>query len=317
MGRRVNKTVFRLCMLTAAVHAFNKLIFKNAVRKEILDKNGGKYFKTEYGKMFYKVKGEGKPLLLVHDVSCSSSGFEWNNVVRELSKNHKLYVVDLIGCGRSDKPNIAYTSYFYVQLMSNFIKDIIKEKTDIAATGKSSSFVSMLCKMEDSLVDKFIAVSPELIDNFNYSKMDLFDSIKKKVLITPILGTACYNLAVSKNIIEEKFEEDYFFETSKVRNVFINAYYESAHLGGPNSRYLYTSIFSNYLFCNPLSALGKFNKSNYLMIFGNENKNCSKIYKQYKNINNDINKVIVDNSKILPQLEQPVNFVNAIIQFLG
>ena len=69
-------------------------------------------------------------------------------MMKKLEKTNTVYTIDLLGCGRSDKPNITYTNYLYVQLIDNFIKDVIKEKTDVVATGSSVSFTVMACNME-------------------------------------------------------------------------------------------------------------------------------------------------------------------------
>ena len=63
-------------------------------------------------------KGEGTPLLLVHDLNCASSNYEWKYVVDDLSKRHTVYAIDLLGCGHSDKPKMTYTNYLYVQLLT-------------------------------------------------------------------------------------------------------------------------------------------------------------------------------------------------------
>ena len=49
-------------------------------------------------------------------------------VIDKLAENHAVYALDLLGCGRSEKPKITYTNYLYVQLISDFIKNVIHEK---------------------------------------------------------------------------------------------------------------------------------------------------------------------------------------------
>ena len=68
------------------------------------------------------------------------SSMEWDKVIDTLSREHTVYTIDLLGCGKSDKPAITYTCYLYVQLLTDFIRDIIGEKTDIVATGASVFF---------------------------------------------------------------------------------------------------------------------------------------------------------------------------------
>ncbi len=43
-------------------------------------------------------------LLLVHDLTVYSSAYEWNKVIDELAENSYGICIDLLGCGRSEKP---------------------------------------------------------------------------------------------------------------------------------------------------------------------------------------------------------------------
>ena len=97
-------------------------------------KRQGSYYEWKFGKIYYTKKGDGKPLLLIHDLTTSSSAYEWNKVIDKFSKTNTVYCLDLLGCGRSDKPNLTYTNYLYVQLLTDFIKHVIGDKTDIIAT---------------------------------------------------------------------------------------------------------------------------------------------------------------------------------------
>ena len=77
--------------------------------------------------------------MLVHDLEPASSSYEWHEVRKRLAKNHTVYTIDLLGFGRSEKPNLTYTNYLYVQLLSDFIKSEIGHRTDILATGDAAS----------------------------------------------------------------------------------------------------------------------------------------------------------------------------------
>jgi len=63
----------------------------------------GKRFTEVHGhKIAYHVTGSGEPLILVHGVATYS--FIWRDVALELAKKFKVYSIDLLGCGDSDKP---------------------------------------------------------------------------------------------------------------------------------------------------------------------------------------------------------------------
>ena len=114
----------------AGMYAYNRFVATVAANKNMLPTKNGSYYSWKQGNIFYTKTGTGSPILLVHDTNSSSSSVEWTNIIRRLQKNHTVYTIDLLGCGLSDKPGISYTNYMYVQLITAFIKDIIKEKTD-------------------------------------------------------------------------------------------------------------------------------------------------------------------------------------------
>ena len=80
-----------------------------------------------------------------------------------------IYTIDLLGCGNSDKPNLTYTNYLYVQLILDFIKDVIGEKTDVVSSGASSGILLMACSVQNDWIDKAVLVNPE---NFAYFLKD-------------------------------------------------------------------------------------------------------------------------------------------------
>lgn len=98
----------------------NKAVKLSAVSKHILESRVSLCYRWRLGNIHYTKIGEGKPVLLVHDLSPASCSYEWHSVRRELAKNHTVYTIDLLGFGRSEKPNLTYTNYLYVQLLLRF-----------------------------------------------------------------------------------------------------------------------------------------------------------------------------------------------------
>ena len=57
-------------------------------------------------RMAYVTGGEGEPLILIHGLGLASSS--WNGVLPALARRFRVFAVDMLGCGRSDKPRIDY-----------------------------------------------------------------------------------------------------------------------------------------------------------------------------------------------------------------
>ncbi len=160
MKKHIKNIISFGIVLSGIVSGTNKIIDILAEKDNHLSIKGGNFFSWKYGNIYYTKNGKGKPLLLIHDLNTSSSSYEWNKIIKELSNNYTVYAMDLLGCGRSDKPNLTYTSFLYVQLVNDFIKKIIGSRTNIIVTGYSLSFVIMACQMENKNFNKIIGVSP-------------------------------------------------------------------------------------------------------------------------------------------------------------
>lgn len=83
-------------------------------------------------------KGIWSSSTLIHNLDVCSSSYEWKNIEDALSKTNTVYSIDLLGCGCSDHPILTYTNFLYVQLVTDFIKHVIGEKTDIIVSYDSS-----------------------------------------------------------------------------------------------------------------------------------------------------------------------------------
>ena len=133
----MNKHYKVLAMTTgatiAAIHFMNRIQYSVSTAKETLSGLDNNYYEWRFGKIRYTKKGSGTPLLLLHDLTVGSSGYEFHKIADQLSKNYEVYTIDLLGYGLSDKPNMTYTSFLYVQLLTDFVKTVIGKKTDIIA----------------------------------------------------------------------------------------------------------------------------------------------------------------------------------------
>ncbi len=178
-----------------AMHLINRISYHVSTFENRLFSKDEKYYEWKYGNIFYTKQGEGSPILLIHDLNVCSSSYEWNYIKNCLSSEHTVYTIDLLGCGNSDKPNLTYTNYLYVQLLTDFIKEIIGEKTDIISSGSSSSFVLMACSISPHLIDKTILVNPENL--LQSSKAPgKFASLFRSIISSPIIGTFYYTTPI-------------------------------------------------------------------------------------------------------------------------
>jgi haloalkane dehalogenase len=71
-------------------------------------------------RMYYVEEGEGAPVLFLHGNPTSS--YLWRNVIPHVSGGARCIAPDLIGMGRSDKPDIDYRFFDHARYLEGFIE---------------------------------------------------------------------------------------------------------------------------------------------------------------------------------------------------
>lgn len=294
---------------TAATAAINKFIQISATSKNLLSDPQSRCYKWRLGNIHYTKTGSGKPLLLIHDLNAYSSGYEWNQMVTRLSEDYTVYTLDLLGCGRSEKPNMTYTNYIYVQLISDFIKSEIGHRANVIAMGESASIPVMACANNPELFDQMMLINP--LSLHDYSQMPGKMSRYYKIVVDiPVIGTLLYHIASSRQAIAEELTSKAFYNPYTVKSTWIDSYYESAHLGvSPKS--VYSSVRCNFTKCNIVNALKKINNSIYL-VGGGAVDNIAEVMNEYKSYNPSVESMIIEETKLLPQLEAPAKLQEII-----
>lgn len=300
---------------TAAFHILNRIQYSISTVKDTLSCTENNYYEWRFGKIRYTKKGNGTPLLLIHDLTVGSSSYEFHKIADQLSKQYEVYSIDLLGYGMSDKPNMTYTSFLYVQLLTDFIKTIIGKKTDVIATGDSSSLVIMTCHNNPEVFNRLILLNPQSLFQLNLIPSKQTRALK--ILIdTPIIGTFVYNMITTKRSFINTFSKYYYADPSKIEEADILAYTEASHLNDYNSKYSFSSYIGRYMNFNILHALKEINHSIFI-IAGREKADIKTIIENYLYYNNSIEAAYIPNTKQYPHLEAPQKILNQLDIFLN
>lgn len=313
MKKKLKNLVLFTALSVTSMHLLNKFLTFTATIRELLQTTSGYFYEWRFGKIYYTKQGSGTPLLLIHDLTCGSSSYEWNELVTELSKDHTVYAMDLLGCGRSEKPNLTYTNFLYVQLICDFVKNIIGHKTDVIVTGDAAPLVITACSNDDTLFNKIIMINPMSLYRLNEIPSKRTKLLKLLIEI-PVLGTLLYNLYAMKTNMEDKFVETYFFNPFKVKEEQINTYYEASNLG--SAKYLFASLKGRYTNFNIIHALKHINTSMFI-IGGEKEDDIKTTMENYAHYNPAIETTTISKTKHLPQLEAPEELLEQIAIFLG
>lgn len=315
MNKKGKKILALAGLVTVSIHIINRIQYSVATVKNVLACPDNNYYEWRFGKIRYTKKGNGTPLLLLHDLSVGSSSYEFRKLTDILSKTHEVYALDFLGYGLSDKPNITFTNFMYVQLITDFIKNVIEKKTDVIAAGDACPIAVMTCHNNPEVFDKLIFINPQSLYQLNQipSKQT---KLLKLLIETPILGTFVYNLLTTKTSFEKTFQNEYFSNPYNVEEKDILSYYEAAHTPDYNSKFAFGSYIGRYTNINILHALKEINHSIYI-IAGEDKPENHTIVDNYIYYNSAIEKVFIDDTKQLPHLEKPEKVLEQLEMFLN
>ncbi len=305
------KHFFLLTALAAgAIHLANRFVNTTAQLKNILRAQTGEYFDWKNGKIYYTKRGTGSPLLLIHELNPISSSYEWCRIVKKLQKTHTVYTLDLLGCGRSDKPYLTYTNYLYVQLITDFIQTIIGEKPDVITTNNAISFAVLAQNMNPNLIRQIIAINPPAPEEFECTP-DNLSVVKKTLLELPIIGTFIYNVKTHETNIEKTLRGSYFYKPQLVSSKMLDAYYEAAHIHDSHGKYLMASMEGHYTDNAITHALKKL-EIPLSIIESRSLPNAVSTADAYAKKNRLIETAYISNAGLVPQLEVPDKLLSII-----
>ncbi|OAY78095.1 pheophytinase, chloroplastic [Ananas comosus] len=127
-GRKLGILRRNLVSKGIALSVFCSLLTANPVRgmERLPFKPEGYNFWTWRGrKIHYVEQGSGQPIVLIHGFGASA--FHWRYNIPELAQNYKVYAVDLLGFGWSEKAIIEYEATVWMEQVSDFLEEIVKE----------------------------------------------------------------------------------------------------------------------------------------------------------------------------------------------
>lgn len=317
--KKAVRWLWTLAGVTGTVAAFNHWIMKHAKKcaplREINENEETHYYHWVCGDAHYTKTGHGRPILLIHNMNPASAGYEWKKVVPIIAGSRTVYTLDLMGCGLSKKSNVTYTNFFYMQLIKDFIRDVICEKTDVAAIGDSISFVVSACASDGDLFNKLIFVGPGEPSHMTHTRTRE-DFLRYLTVKMPVFGTLIYNIEFSRLLLKFKLENFDFSNRTACTPEILDTCYYHAHLHGYQAKSLFSSLIGGYLNID-ISKMLRHIDHKMLLIIGRNSFSAKEILKAYSKLNPSIDTKIINNTKKLIPMENHLAVANAILNYVS
>jgi pimeloyl-ACP methyl ester carboxylesterase len=181
--------------------------------------------------VFYQVTGEGAPVVLIHGLDAAASSYEMRQVFAGLAAQHQVYALDLLGYGLSDRPNRTYLPRDYLDLIEDFLRDVVQQPAAVVASSLSAAYAVTVAARSPELVRALVLICPTGLQRLADPPAD-WQVRLGALLRRPVLGSALFNLLVSREALRYFLAERSYANPKLVTPAMLDAYYRTSHQDG-------------------------------------------------------------------------------------
>lgn len=258
----------------------------------------------------YVKRGDGPPMLLVHSIHACAWSMEWRNVVPVLAQRFTTYTLDLLGFGASGHPPIHYTSRLYVDLLRDFLADVIGAPTIVVGSSLGGTYAIATAAERPELVRAVCAIGPAGVSRLN-APGNAANAAVEKLFRTPRVGKTLFDALVSKPSIRF-FLKGIYHDTRMLTDDVVDLFWQSAHQ--QNARLAPAAFVGMQLNCDIRHALGTM-RAPLMLAWGQfASQTPLKEAEPMRALRPDAAFAVLPAAD-LPHEECPTEFVAALLQF--
>jgi pimeloyl-ACP methyl ester carboxylesterase len=172
--------------------------------------------------------GNTRPLVLVHSVHAAASSFEWRDIFEPLSQRRTVYALDLLGFGKSERPEASFSGPFYRDLLGAFLGEVVGRPAVVVGSSLGAAYAVGAARVRPGLADRLVLISPT-----GTTTTGLPGRISGSLLGLPLIGQAGFNALASQRSIR-RYLEQVFADPGRIDDALVGQSWATAHQ--PNAR---------------------------------------------------------------------------------
>lgn len=189
------------------------------------------------------------PLLLVHPIGVGLSGHFWERFCSEWFKTggtNPIYNPDLLGCGESDQPRIAYTPSDWAEQLQYFLQTEIKKPVILMAQGALLPVAIALIQLqkEPNLIKGLVLSGPPSWSLITKPTSTLRQKLLWNLFFDSPVGAAFYRYARTPQFLRSFSIRQLFNSVEDVDEKWIDMLLAGA--ANPDSRYAVFSFLAGF-----------------------------------------------------------------------
>jgi pimeloyl-ACP methyl ester carboxylesterase len=145
----------------------------------------------------YEVLGSGNPVVMIHGIGGGSSLFQYRlNAPAVASAGYRVYALDLLGFGRSSRPEQRSTAETLVNQTIDFLENVVREPAVLVANGLSAAHAIRIAAERPELVASLVLIAPTGYQSLNRPQTGTRETFYN-LLANPVVSELAAGLLVA------------------------------------------------------------------------------------------------------------------------
>lgn len=285
-----------------------------------------KNYRCAYEAQFPRQKATtGTPIVLVHPIGVGLSRQFWYPFCQEWyesGRTNPIYNPDLLGCGESDRPAVAYSPKDWAQQLQCFIQTVIQKPVILIVQGALLPVGVELIKRQPNLIERLVLSGPPAWKLMATATSPTQQKLVWNLFFNTLAGNLFYRYARRRQFLQSFSVRQLFAAAEAVDEQWLSMLQQGA--ANLDSRYAVFSFLAGFWRQDYGTAIGEISQPT-LVIFGEAASSISRtgasatpqqrLEAYVRNIPNGQGKII--SGRNVPPYESTEEFVAAVAEFVG
>ena len=219
---------------------------------------------------------DGLSLLLIHPIGVGLSRRFWDRFCQawhDRSQPYSIYNPDLLGCGVSDLPHVAYSPIDWAQQLKHFLETVVQSPTIIIVQGALLPVAITLVNQQQqpNLIRGLVLAGPPAWEVLNQERSSLRQRIAWNLFDSPV-GNIFYRYARRRQFLKSFSERELFADPQAVDSEWLDTLKKGS--ANDDSRHAVFSFLSGFWRQNYEAEIAKISQPT-LVVVGNQASSIS------------------------------------------
>jgi pimeloyl-ACP methyl ester carboxylesterase len=245
-------------------------------------------------------------VVCLHGVNAAASSGEFREVFADLAADHHVVAPDLPGFGRSDRPPLRYSAALYEDFVADFLGRYAGASPAVLASGLTASYAVRAAGEPGTDVSRLLLVCPTTRGGPSPPRGAIQELIR-----APLVGEFLFNLLVSKPSIRYFNADHGYYDLDRAGEEWMEYEWRTAHQ--PGARFAPAGFISGALNADlDLGAALADREVPTTLLWGREADVTPLSTGRDVAEAADARLVVFDDAKLLPHVEFPAAFLDAV-----